>query len=98
MNPILELYSRLGESLKSMGIEESVLPMSAANSALDIYEANNNLVLGGDIYIKKSSGSFELLYANWFYEGDNIEDSINKARGYLKQFNGKDLYVSFVLK
>lgn len=98
MNQILEFYSRLGESLKNNGINEKALPISETNTILDIYLSNHFLVLGGDIYVKKINGSFELFYADWFYEGDNIEDSITKAKKYLRQFSRKDLYVSFVVK
>ena len=98
MNQILEFYSLLGESLKNNGIDEKALPISEANTMLDLYLSNNVLVLGGDLYVKKMDKGFELFYADWFYEGDSVEDSINKAKSYLEQFGRKDLYVSFVVK
>lgn len=98
MNYILELYSRSGESLTDIGIDESVLPINTVDKVLELYKSSKILVLGGDIYIKKTDGRFELFYADWFYEGNNIEESITKAKNYLRQFKKKDLYVSFVLK
>ncbi|MER2163091.1 hypothetical protein [Psychrobacter alimentarius] len=98
MNQILKFYSLLGESLKNNGIDEKALPISEANRILDLYLSNNILVLGGDLYVKKMDKGFELFYADWFYEGDSVEDGINKAKSYLEQFGGKDLYVSFVVE
>ncbi len=98
MRQILEFYSRSAESLKNNGIDEKALPIGEANAILQLFRSNNVLVLGGDVYVKKMDGSFELFYADWFYEGVDVEDSITKAKNYLRQFGRKDLYVSFVVK
>lgn len=96
MNRILDLCSHLGESLKGNGIENFAFPMREVDSILELYKTNRVLVLGGDIYIKNSSEDFAPFYGNWFYEGDNVEDSIIEAKDYLRMFKGKDLYVCFV--
>ncbi len=98
LNQISELYLSLGESLENNGIEGFALPISKANLILKICEANRILVLGGDIYIKKPHGDFDYFYADWFYEGNSIEESTLKAHNYLEQFEREDLYVSFTLK
>lgn len=98
MGQILEFYSSLGESLENNGIDEKVLPINEANTMLALYLSNNVLVLGGDLYVKKLEKGFELFYAYWFYEGDNVKDSITKAKNYSRQFGRKDLYISFVVK
>ena len=96
MNRILDLCSHLGESLRGNGIDNFAFPMREVDSILELYKTNRVLILGGDIYIKTSCKNFAPFYANWFYEGNDIEDSIIKAKDYLRIFKGKDLYVWFV--
>ncbi|WP_182407611.1 Imm40 family immunity protein [Psychrobacter sp. GP33] len=96
MNRILDLCSHLGESLRGNGIENFAFPMREVDSILELYKTNRVLILGGDIYIKNLSENFVPFYENWFYEGNNVEDSIIKAQDYIRMFKGKDLYVCFV--
>lgn len=85
-----------GESLEDLGISEFAFPIEKTNSLLEYFRAKNYLILGGDLYIKKSTKRFELFYADWYYEGKNVEGSIIKASTYLSQFSQKDIYVTFV--
>lgn len=98
LGQILELYSRCGESLIGNGLKEAVLPISDAYFACDLFMQNHLIVLGGDLYIKNTTGGFDCFYANWFYSGVSSMASIQEARAYLTQFKGRKLYVSFVLK
>ncbi|QFG76705.1 hypothetical protein DMB90_11035 [Raoultella planticola] len=50
INKILELYARCGKSLLDNGLNDAVLPMSAANEILDLFTEANWTVLGGDVY------------------------------------------------
>ena len=70
--------------------------MREVDNILELYKNNRVLILGGDIYIKNSCKNFAPFYENWFYEGNNFENSIIKAKDYLRMFKGKDLYVCFV--
>lgn len=98
LSQILELYSRRGESLKKIGIDEAVLPICEINNALNLFMQNEILILGGDLYIKSDSDNFENLYADWFYEGVNYSESILDAKNYLSRFEDGNIYVSFVFK
>lgn len=55
------------------------------------------LYWGGDIYIKKDNYFYQI-YDNWYYEGSNLFNSIDKAMHYLSQIKLENAYVSFVLK
>ena len=56
----------------------------------EVYKTNRVLILGSNIYIKNLSENFAPFYANYFYEGNNIEISIIKTKDYIRMFKGKD--------
>ncbi|ENX0011062.1 hypothetical protein F9T62_002087 [Neisseria gonorrhoeae] len=97
LNEIFEIYSRQGESLIGIGIREAALPAPTAIDILNLFINERILVLGGDIYIKKDNYFYQT-YDNWYYEGSNLFNSINKAMHYLSQIKLENAYVSFVLK
>ncbi len=98
LSHVFELYSSKGESLIDIGINEAVLPIEYIKKALDLFFENNLLVLGGDLYIKNSLGCFENFYADWFYDGSDCFESVEKAKGYLDRFKSERVYVSFIVK
>lgn len=81
LNEIFEIYSRQGESLTGIGIREAALPVPAAIDILNLFINERILVLGGDIYIKKDNYFYQI-YDNWYYEGSNLFNSIDKAMHY----------------
>lgn len=81
LNEIFEIYSRQGESLTGIGIREAALPVPAAIDILNLFINERILVLGGDIYIKKDNYFYQI-YNNWYYEGSNLFNSIDKAMHY----------------
>ena len=97
LNEIFEIYSRQGESLIGIGIREAALPVPAAIDILNLFINERILVLGGDIYVKKDNYFYQT-YDNWYYEGSNLFNSIDKAMQYLSQIKLENAYVSFVLK
>lgn len=98
MNNLLELYARCGKTLLDIGINEAALPISKIDEAINLFNKNNLLILGGDIYKKGSKGGFEFIYANWSYDSNDIQESILVARDYLEKFKEQDFYVVFVIK
>ncbi|MBR7235347.1 Imm40 family immunity protein, partial [Neisseria meningitidis] len=81
LNEIFEIYSRQGESLIGIGIREAALPVPIAIDILNLFINERILVLGGDIYIKKDNYFYQT-YDNWYYEGSNLFNSIDKAMHY----------------
>lgn len=98
LNEIFEIYSRQGESLIGIGIREAALPVPAAIDILNLFINERILVLGGEIFISKKDNYFYQIYDNWYYEGSNLFNSIDKAMHYLSQIKLENAYVSFVLK
>lgn len=98
MNQILELYARCGRSLINSGVKEAVLPISETENAINLFRDNKLIVLGGDLYKNTLENHFESIYADWFYNGNNIYDSADEAKQYLANFQNQDVFVSFILK
>lgn len=95
---ILELYSRCGISLREQGVNEGVLPIITYDYVIELFSKNKLLILGGDLYKKDVDGNLINIYANWYYDDGNVDESAEQARSYLSQFLNKDLYVSYILK
>ncbi|WP_392562370.1 Imm40 family immunity protein [Orbus sturtevantii] len=98
INQIFELYARCGNSLKSIGINEAVLPINEIEYALELFLKTNLLILGGDIYEKDTSGNIVYAYASWSYDGTSVLSGIEESRSYLNQFTDNKLLVSFVIQ
>lgn len=98
INQITEIYARSGKSLINQGIKEGVLPISEVDNFLSILGKSKFIILGGDIY-KKTPVNFEHTYENWFYNGQDSEESIIIAKEYLSRFlEDENLFISFILK
>ncbi len=94
---LLEFYARRGQSLCGFGINEAVLPLESSEVALLIFSELGLCILGGDIYKRLDEDSFNPTYENWYFEGNDVDESISKARTYLGNLTGEQLYVSFIV-
>ena len=97
MNELINIYINNGFSLFKQGESIVIISTKLSIRVLDILEALNLLILGGDIY-QKSGDDFEHTYDNWYYDGNVHSESIVVAREYLDNLRDRDLYVSFVFK
>ena len=86
------------ENRNKWGIDAYAYDYSVIQDLLDNLKANNQIILGGDVFCYKN-GQLTHTYDNWYYEGNIQSDSIIETRKYLDNFkNNQNLYVSFVFK
>lgn len=95
---IFEIYARYGHSLIDHGLNEAALPINAAVEAIGLFSGGGWKILGGDVYSRSTDKSFESTYENWFYSGDDWQESINLARAFVDGLVGRDVYVVFVVE
>jgi hypothetical protein len=94
---ILELYAREGRSLIDNGLNEAVLPLAAAETALALFAKQRWRVLGGDVYQLTEGDRFESTYEDWFYEGDDADESVAVARNFINGLGTRPVYIVFVV-
>ena len=98
MKQYFENTNKRGTDLRDLGIDAYAYDYSAIPDLLDNLKANNQIILGGDVFCYKN-GQLTHTYDNWYYEGNIQSDSIIETRKYLDNFkNNQNLYVSFVFK
>jgi len=97
VSKILELHSRNGRSLVEIGLNEAALPLAAAKAALDLFALERWCVLGGDVYQFTEDDRFESIYEDWFYEGENVDESVDVARNFISSLGFRPVYIVFVL-
>lgn len=92
---IIDFYAKYGHSLKGVGISGSVIQLALVPKFFVVCQKEQLLVLGGDVYIKRHK--FITTNDNWYYEGDNVLESIETARRYLNRLTENGLYICFVV-
>jgi hypothetical protein len=97
VSKILELYACSGRSLIENGLNEAALPLAIAETALDLFVSERWRVLGGDVYQLTEDDRFESTYEDWFYEGENVSESIEVARDFISNLGSRPVYIVFVL-
>lgn len=95
---IFELYARCGHSLMDYGLNEAALPVTFAVEAIELFSEGEWTILGGDIYSRSIDKSFESTYENWFYSGNDWQESVSLATAFVNGLFGRDVYVVFVVK
>lgn len=99
LQELFALYAEHGKSLIDIGTHEAVLPIEIAKDNINLFERNNLIILGGDIYEKDINGKFKYIYETWSYDKMNLNESASEALRYFKFFSGdkRKLFVSIVV-
>ena len=104
MKQNFENTNKRGIELRDSGIDAYAYDYSAIPDLLDNLKANNQIILGGDVFCYKN-GQLTHTYDNWYYEKqDSTSDcskSIFQTEKYIKHYvknHGEHYYFSTVLE
>ena len=99
---IENIYKR-GIDLRDLGIDAYAYDYSAIPDLLDNLKANNQIILGGDVFCYKN-GQLTHTYDNWYYEKQDptidSSKSIFQTEKYISNYvknHGEHYYFSIVL-
>ncbi|MFC0821253.1 Imm40 family immunity protein [Moraxella marmotae] len=97
LNSLLDFYAQNGVSLSEQGLKESVIQINRIDELLNLCSDLGLVILGGDMY-RKTDKEFLPTYDNWYYDGDDMHQSIIEARQYIGDFREKDgIYVALTI-
>ena len=92
-----EIDSFLKNNAEVLETGEFALTKNNALKYVNILKKHKKFILGGDVYFKDEFG-FKTSYDNWFSQKDahSTEESVNRAKLYIKNYPKSDL-VYFVV-
>ena len=103
MKQNIENINKRGIDLRDLGIDEYAYDYSVIPDLLDNLKANNQIILGGDVFCY-NHGQLTHTYDNWYYEKQDptIESSksIFQTEKYISNYvknHGEHYYFSIVL-
>jgi len=104
MKQNIENINKRGIDLRDLGIDAYAYDYSVIPDLLDNLQANNQIILGGDVFCYKNA-QLTHTYDNWHYEKQDPTSDCSKSilqtekyiRDYVKN-HGKHYYFSIVLE
>jgi len=88
--------------LSHLGIKPLGWKYEQALKVLIYLNSQNCIILGGDVYrISDVDGDISVTYDNWYYEGDDVDKSLEVAQNYINNYhkrNGESYCYSIVYK
>lgn len=103
MKQNFENTNKRGIDLRDLGIDAYAYDYSAIPDLLDNLKANNQIILGGDVFCYKN-GQLTHTYDNWYYEKQDptidSSKSIFQTEKYISNYvknHGEHYYFSIVL-
>ncbi len=89
MNILDSIIEAKGIDLSDVGINGYAFDADAALEAIELLRNASVKILGGDVLEKVSNG-YELSYDNWYYENGSVDESCNKAKKYIFNYQKKN--------
>lgn len=86
--------------LSQIGINELAWGCIDIFRVLEELVDRNTIILGGDVFYDKNN-KINHTYDNWYYNGNNSQESFNQAKNYITNYclkNGEDYYFSIIVK
>ena len=103
MKQNIENINKRGIDLRDLGIDAYAYDYSVIPDLLGILKANNQIILGGDVFCYKN-GQLTHTYDNWYYEKQDqsidSRKSISQTGKYISNYvknHGEHYYFSIVL-
>ena len=103
MKQNIENINKRGIDLRDLGIDAYAYDYSVIPDLLGILKANNQIILGGDVFCYKN-GQLTHTYDNWYYEKQDptidSSKSIFQTEKYISNYvknHGEHYYFSIVL-
>ena len=87
-------------NLSHLGVNELAWKYEDALHVLDELVNKNVIIVGGDV-LEKQENTIDYTYDNWYYNGNNLQDSFKQAKEYITNYclrNGVNYYFVIVIK